>query len=157
ACRTPWTRSWAPSTGAEEYHGTRRRGCRIRDGRGRASARGRDAWRPMLRAMTETSQPDTAREGRANRRAGQPGRGGAEGDRRRARREGQGVRQLPWRNVVNPYAPIDVLDPEQLEKIHEASLRVLEELGLEFMNETALDILAAAGADVDRASRCVRF
>ena len=107
--------------------------------------------------MAEADQRELPREGRANRRAGQPGRGGAEGDRRRARREAGGLKQLPWRNLVNPYAPIDVLDPERLEKIHDASLRILEELGLEFLSEEALAILAKAGADVDRSTKCVRF
>ncbi len=51
------------------------------------------------------------------------------GRRRSSRRErGQrlGFPQLPWRNLVNPYAPIDVLSADQVEQIHLASLRVLE-------------------------------
>jgi trimethylamine--corrinoid protein Co-methyltransferase len=59
--------------------------------------------------------------------------------------------------VVNPYKPIEVLDEEQVELIHQASLRVLEELGMEFLSAEALDILAAAGADVDRETMRVRF
>jgi trimethylamine--corrinoid protein Co-methyltransferase len=79
------------------------------------------------------------------------------GARRKTRREAGGFRQPPWRNLVNPYRPIEVLRPEQLDRIHDASMRILETFGLEFLNDEALDILAAAGADVDRSNHRVRF
>ena len=75
-------------------------------------------------------------------------------DRRRA---SGGFRQLPWRRVVNPYAPIEVLSADQIEDIHLASLRVLEEIGMEFLHDGALDLLARSGADVDRSNKRVRF
>ncbi len=77
--------------------------------------------------------------------------------RRRTARESSRVRQLPWRRIVNPYAPIEVLDEEQIERIHEASLEVLEDIGMEFLSDAALDILEAAGARVERETRRVRF
>ncbi len=77
--------------------------------------------------------------------------------RQRARRSATGIKQSPWRRLVNPYRPIEVISADQVEAIHEASLRVLEELGIEFMNDGALDRLAAAGADVDRSTQLVRF
>jgi trimethylamine--corrinoid protein Co-methyltransferase len=64
---------------------------------------------------------------------------------------------LPWRNLVNPYAPIEVLSADQVEEIHLASLRVLEELGIAFLLPEALDILDAAGADVNHETQVVRF
>ncbi len=76
---------------------------------------------------------------------------------RRAERGGARLKQLPWREIVNPYAPIEVLRPEQLERIHEASLEVLENIGMEFLDDEALDILDRAGAQVDRGNRRVRF
>jgi trimethylamine--corrinoid protein Co-methyltransferase len=83
----------------------------------------------------------------------------ARANRRNApRRRGQrSIKQLPWRLPANPYRPIEVLSADQLEAIHDASLRVLEELGIEFMSPEALDVLARAGAQVDRASGVVRF
>lgn len=77
--------------------------------------------------------------------------------RRGQRRERKGFRQLPWRNLVNPYAPIEVLSADQVESIHLASLRILEELGIAFLLPEALDILAAAGADVNRETQVVRL
>ena len=72
-------------------------------------------------------------------------------------RSGGGFKQPPWRRVSNPYKPIEVLREEQLEAIHLASLEVLENLGLEFLSDEALSILDAAGADVDHATKLVRF
>jgi len=57
----------------------------------------------------------------------------------RRRREGGRARnalptklpQLAPQDVVNPYPPMDLLSADQLEAIHLASLRILEELGIE--------------------------
>ena len=76
---------------------------------------------------------------------------------RRAPRSEGSFKQLPWRQLRNPYKPIEVLSADQVETIHLASLRVLEELGMEFLSDAALDLLARTGADVDRETRRVRF
>jgi trimethylamine--corrinoid protein Co-methyltransferase len=80
-----------------------------------------------------------------------------EASRRRARRTAGGVRQLPWRRLVNPYRPIEILSADHVEAIHVASLRILAEIGMEVLGERALDALATAGAEVDRATRMVRL
>jgi trimethylamine--corrinoid protein Co-methyltransferase len=67
------------------------------------------------------------------------------------------VPQLPWAEVANPYAPMEVLSADQLEAIHLTSLRILEELGMEVMSSRALQILQKAGAEVDSATRTVRL
>ncbi len=77
--------------------------------------------------------------------------------RRRARRAAAGLRQLPWREVANPYAPIEVLSADQVEAIHDASLRVLEEIGVRVLDSGARARLARAGACVDHSSMLVRF
>ena len=63
--------------------------------------------------------------------------------------------QAPWRQVKNPFAPLAPLSEDELAFVQDRSLRVLEEIGVEFLHEGALARLAAAGADVD--SRRVRF
>ena len=60
-----------------------------------------------------------------------------------------GFKQPPWRRVSNPYKPIEVLREEQVEQIHEASLDVLENLGLEFLSDEALSILDDAIGSLD--------
>ena len=49
---------------------------------------------------------------------------------RRNTRQAKGLKQLPWRNYQNNYDPIRVLSEDQLEAIHQASLRILKELGI---------------------------
>jgi trimethylamine--corrinoid protein Co-methyltransferase len=76
---------------------------------------------------------------------------------RRGRRTAGGIEQLPFRRLQNPFRPLEVLDAEGVEAIHAASLRILAEIGVEVLGDRALDRLAAAGADVDRATRRVRL
>ncbi|GAB5471515.1 MAG: trimethylamine methyltransferase family protein [Rhodospirillales bacterium] len=75
---------------------------------------------------------------------------------RRASRGGD-VKQLDWRQPVNPYKPIDVLTDEQLEAIHQTSLSILEEIGMDFLHPAALELLAKAGAEVTPGSTRVRL
>ncbi len=77
--------------------------------------------------------------------------------RRRERRTSGGVQRLPWRTLTNPYRPVEILSVDQIETIHRASLRILAEVGLEVLGDRAIDLLAAAGAQVDRTSRRVRL
>ena len=79
------------------------------------------------------------------------------GRKRKERRAGGALAQPPRRAIVNPYDPIEVLREEQIERIHEGSLTVLETIGMKIMSPAARDILEAAGADVDRGSEQVRF
>ena len=73
------------------------------------------------------------------------------------RLDGGHVPQLPWTEVRNPYAPMELLSAEQIEAIHLTSLRILENLGMEVMSARALAILRSAGAEVDEATRIVRL
>lgn len=76
---------------------------------------------------------------------------------RQARRGRDVVHQLPWRMLHNPYAPIEVLSAEQIEHIHDASVRILEEIGMDFLHPEAHAILGSGGAAVERGSDRVRF
>jgi trimethylamine--corrinoid protein Co-methyltransferase len=79
---------------------------------------------------------------------------------RRARRKAEassGVPQPPWAPIRNPLPPLDLLDEEGLQKIDNTALRVLEELGIEFLSDEALDVFAKAGCKVDRSTKLVRF
>ncbi|HXI81093.1 MAG TPA: trimethylamine methyltransferase family protein [Verrucomicrobiae bacterium] len=77
--------------------------------------------------------------------------------RRRERRAGGGIPQLPFRQLTNPFTPLEVLSTDHVEEIHRTSLRILAEVGIEVLGGRALDLLAAAGASVDRTARRVRF
>ena len=72
--------------------------------------------------------------------------------RRRARRRSTPSAQLPGPRLeqqFNPYAPIEALDTEALDLIHDASMRILEDIGLEILNEKALALWEQDGARVD--------
>ena len=61
---------------------------------------------------------------------------------------------------INPIAPRlhwDVLSSSDIERIHEATLTVLEDVGIRFPSPKALDILEANGCSVDRESEIVRL
>ena len=72
-------------------------------------------------------------------------------------RRGSTIKRLPWRQLRNTRAPVEVLSADEVEAIHRASLRVLAEAGLRVTDREARDLLAAAGAEVDRAEEIVRF
>jgi trimethylamine--corrinoid protein Co-methyltransferase len=76
---------------------------------------------------------------------------------RERRTRGGALKQLPWRNYRNPYKPIEVLQEEQIERIHDASMKILEVNGIEFLDAGARDRLKAAGADVESGGLRVRF
>ena len=59
------------------------------------------------------------------------------------------IPQLERQEKRNRFAPIAALEPEQVELIHEASLDILEQLGIEVMGQDALNLFKQAGADVD--------
>ncbi len=51
---------------------------------------------------------------------------------------------------------LEVLSPAAIRRIHEATLEVIEKVGVRFPSEQALDIWAAHGATVDRATSIVK-
>ena len=73
------------------------------------------------------------------------------------RRSLEGLRQLSWRQVRNGLNLVEPLSADQLEAIFDASLDILEEMGIEVMSEKALALLKLGGAEVDAASQIVRF
>ncbi len=74
---------------------------------------------------------------------------------RRKKRVANQIRQLPWRVVANPYAPSEVLSPDQVETIIDTSLDVLAAQGMRFLEPSSRDLLKNAGASID--GEIVRF
>ncbi len=77
-------------------------------------------------------------------------------EREERREKASQIPRLPWRNLTNPYPPIEVLSADQVEAIHTASLRVLAEIGMKVLSNDARERLAAAGAEVNNDDRMVR-
>ncbi|MGB1894597.1 MAG: trimethylamine methyltransferase family protein [Candidatus Puniceispirillaceae bacterium] len=81
---------------------------------------------------------------------------------RRAKAEAEGSRklldgQLPWQMPRYFDRPTEPLSADQIEAIHEASLDVIEQIGIRFLNETALDYLQHAGCSIDRSDMNVKM
>src|SRR5271167_2036764 len=76
--------------------------------------------------------------------------------RRRAVERGGGA-VAPAAQPTSPFAPVDLVSRDELESVHQAALEVLKEIGIDFLHDEARAMLKSAGADVDPASRRVRF
>ncbi|WP_375230803.1 trimethylamine methyltransferase family protein [Roseobacter sp. S98] len=79
----------------------------------------------------------TKRRGRTGGRAGAASRRGS-----------AVIEQMPWKPPVNTDKPVEPLSSEGVEAIHDGAMRILEEIGVEFLNPEAVEILRRAGADV---------
>ncbi|MDJ0614519.1 MAG: trimethylamine methyltransferase family protein [Rhizobiaceae bacterium] len=64
------------------------------------------------------------------------------------RGQGAAIKQIPWSVPVNTDKPIEPLPPEGVEAVHNAAMKVLEEIGIEFLNIEAVNILREAGAEI---------
>jgi trimethylamine--corrinoid protein Co-methyltransferase len=81
---------------------------------------------------------DAGRRRRAGGRAGNKQRAGT-----------AAIDQMPWRIPVNPDQPTEPVDMDGLMAIHRGCMRILKEIGIEFLNPEAVEILRKAGCKVD--------
>lgn len=59
------------------------------------------------------------------------------------------VDQMPWRLPINPDRPVEPMDAEGVQAIHRGAMRILSEIGIEFLNPDAVAILEKAGCRVN--------
>ncbi|WP_305985575.1 trimethylamine methyltransferase family protein [Roseibium sp. MMSF_3544] len=81
----------------------------------------------------------------------------AGGRRSKAARGSDTIPQLPLKPLSNPQAPVELLNEEQIQALHDTSMRILSELGIRVMGERVLGIFERAGAIVDRETSTVRI
>jgi trimethylamine---corrinoid protein Co-methyltransferase len=77
--------------------------------------------------------------------------------RRTAERGGGSGAAQPSGQPESPFEPLELISRDELESIHQAALVVLKEIGIDFLHDEARAMLKDAGAEVDPASRRVRF
>ena len=70
---------------------------------------------------------------------------------RRESRSGVALLQHSAAVPVNPWPPVALLAADQLQALHAASMRILREVGLRFLDAEALQLWQEAGARVDHA------
>ncbi len=78
-------------------------------------------------------------------------------NRSKSSRASGGCHQAPSQQLHNPYAPMQLVSESQLEDIHQASLTLLCNTGIDFQSPRAVEILRGAGAMVDADGQRVRF
>ncbi len=67
------------------------------------------------------------------------------------------ISQMRFKQLTNPYPPIEVLSSDQIEVIHHASLRILKEVGMQVIDGDSRARLKSSGCDVDDSTFMVRF
>ena len=77
--------------------------------------------------------------------------------RRTAERGGGSAAPQPLGQPESPFEPVELVSRDELESIHQAALAVLKEIGIDFLHDEARAMLKTVGAEVDPASRRVRF
>jgi trimethylamine--corrinoid protein Co-methyltransferase len=77
--------------------------------------------------------------------------GGGMREARRGRRDkaGASIAQLPWETVRNPWPPMQMLSADQMQDLHDTSIRILKDLGIKVMGANARALFARAGARID--------
>ncbi len=63
----------------------------------------------------------------------------------------------PIKSISNPKISLNILTDQEIRQIHEATLEVIETVGVRFPSPVALDILESHGAQVDRTSMVARI
>lgn len=70
---------------------------------------------------------------------------------------GFSLEQLPWKPLKNPWSPLEVVSEEAIERIHDGSMRILEEIGLEIISEEARALMLDHGATLDGVTGYVKM
>ena len=60
------------------------------------------------------------------------------------------------KSITNPKLRLEILTPAEIKKIHDATLWIIEKVGVKFPSKRALDIWAANGAEVDHERKIVK-
>jgi len=55
------------------------------------------------------------------------------------------IEQMPWNPPVNIDRPTEPLDEDGIAAVHDGAMRILEEIGIEFLNPEAIEILRGSG------------
>ena len=74
----------------------------------------------------------------------------------RQRRNADDIPQRPWAQLNNPYTPIKLISDDEVEMIHQASLQILEHVGVKCLVPEAQMLLAKAGAKVDASTSLIK-
>lgn len=99
-----------------------------------------------MRGEPETDQPEISERRRSRRRG-----------RQSQEHSAQKIEQLGFSSIQNVMQPLAVLSDEQIAEVHQASMRILAEIGVEVTSPEARAAYRRAGALVDDTTEIVRM
>ena len=67
------------------------------------------------------------------------------------------IQQLAYRHIHNWISPIEPVSPDAVDRIHQAALKLLEEVGMEVLGQSARTCLLSAGAEMHPIADGVRM
>lgn len=79
------------------------------------------------------------------------------GRRREGASEATSIAQRPFTRLKRSYPPVAVISDDQVEDIHQASLKLLAETGIDVLHDGAREVMRKAGAEVKEGEARVRF
>ena len=77
--------------------------------------------------------------------------------RRKRRVKNPEIQQLPFQETRNPFKPMEIVSADEIEHIHNQSLRILAEIGIKVDSQRALNLLRQAGAKIDQSKNIVKL
>ena len=77
--------------------------------------------------------------------------------RNKRRKKNPKLQQLPFQETRNPFKPLDIVSADEIEHIHEQSLRILAEIGIRVDSQKARNLLKKVGAEINKNTNIVKF
>lgn len=117
--------------------------------------RGADcSWRGQVTGDRSPTAMITSRASMTDDRRERRGRRGG----RERQTEAPGLTQVLWKQPTRHFSPTDLATDDQIEVIHEASLQILEEIGMDFNDPESRQLLeATGGVKVEKDGKRIRF
>ena len=67
------------------------------------------------------------------------------------------INQIPFQELNNPFKPMELISADQVEYIHNASLKILSQIGIQVDSPVALKLLSSIGAKINRSTKNVKL
>ena len=73
------------------------------------------------------------------------------------RKNSSSIDQIPFQELNNPFKPMELISADQVEYIHNASLKILSQIGVQVDSPVALKLLSSIGAKINKSTKNVKI
>lgn len=73
------------------------------------------------------------------------------------RKNSSSINQIPFQELNNPFKPMELISADQVEYIHNASLKILNQIGIQVDSPVALKLLSSIGAKINKSTKNVKL